>query len=73
MENIYTWAKKNFPHPINNAIIEEIIFSDNPRNFIEVGREFSRTRQAIQYRYKKIMKKLQTQFAEDQQLELNKR
>ena len=52
--NIHAWTKEQFPHPIDQAIIEEKIFTDKPTEE-SLGNRFSITKQAISSRYKKII------------------
>lgn len=60
---IYLLAKNTFPDPINQAIIEDIIFSDSPKTFSKLGAEFSITRQAAQQRHIRILRQIRSTWS----------
>ena len=64
VQKIYKWTKERFPHEIDQAIIEQIIFSYEPKSSSELGNSFSITRQAITHRYNKIIREIRTHHIE---------
>ncbi|MCY4512603.1 MAG: hypothetical protein OXB86_02825 [Bdellovibrionales bacterium] len=63
-QRIREWVKERFPDEIDQAIIEDRFFSDEPQSNTVLGDRFSITKEAIRKRYNKIVGQLQEQFGE---------